>query len=254
MACWGTLGAAMPDTRIELSEAEFEDAASHVPTRWWATGERLLYHKAIENVSNWRAYSSPGFRKLTPAQQTLLYWIDFTGEVSNGGMAQFYQNKSDIIDETRAALHALDWPELAHRLDIAHFSHIAPSKNAKQWTAQKRRREELQRKELLKRWRAGIDTYDPLPIWLIDYWREHGRGPFSSEKAREGWRKRYRNHPPDASMLWVFAAQGGASIVDHTPDEEEFNKWFWSDETKAQSAHYVPRYIRAQRNELALIV
>jgi hypothetical protein len=92
-----------------------------------------------------------------------------------------------------------------------------------------------------------------LPIWLIDFWREHGRGPFNSEKERQAWRKHYRNRPSDPSMLWVFAAQQGDTIARRTPEEVAFNTWFYRDETKVQSQEYVSRFIRANKDQLVVI-
>lgn len=243
----------MTDTRRSLTEAEFEQAAEYVDPNSWATGDRLLYHKAMTDVPGWRTYRSPGFRRLTVAQQTLLYWADFVGEVANGGLSQLYMNKPDIIDDVRTAIHALNWPELREQHDAAHLAYIAPSKTAEQWRKQLKRANEQEEKALLKLWRAGIHEYEPLPIWLIDFWRERGRGPFDREKARQAWRKHYRNCPPDPSMLWAFAAQQGATITRKTPEEVAFNAWFYRDETKQQSREYVSRFIRANKNQLAVI-
>lgn len=243
----------MPDTRRRLSEEDFESAATHVAPSWWATGDQLLYGPEMERIPNWRTYGSPGFRMLTKAQQTLLYWGDLIGEVANGGLAQLYQNKQNIIDDVRTAAHALAWTELNQRLDQAHFAYIAPSKTAEQWRQQKRKADREAQKQLLKSWQAGINTYEPLPIWLIDYWSEHGWGHFNSAKALAGWRKKYRNQPPDASMLWVFAAQAGAKINPRMPEEVAFSAWFCRDETKTQSAEYVERFIRNHKRELVAI-
>jgi hypothetical protein len=244
----------MTDTRIRITEALFEEKVTYTDPRAWAMGDGFLYHQAMVDVPGWRTYRSSGFRRLTRAQQNLLYWNDFVGEVVNGGLAQLYMNKPDIIDDVRAAIHAFDWPELSEQLHAAHFAYIAPSKDAVQWTKQVRRQEKEKEKTLLKAWRAGINEYDPLPIWLIDFWREHGRGPFNSEKARQAWRRHYRNHPPDQDMLWVLAAQQGATITRQTPEERDFNKWFYRDETRAQSREYVPRFLRANKDQLAVIV
>lgn len=244
----------MPDTRVRITEAVFEERVTHCDPRSWATGEGFLYHREMQDIPGWRTYRSSGFRRLTRAQQVLLYWNDFVGEVVNGGLSQLYMNKPDLIDDMRGAIRALEWPGLREQLEVAHFAYIAPSKNAGQWTSQLRRAQREEEKRLLQRWRAGINEYEPLPIWLFDFWRAHGRGPFNSEKARQGWRKRYRNHPPESNMLWVFAAQNDATITRKTPEERAFNEWFYRDETKAQSREYVPRFLRANKDQLAVIV
>jgi hypothetical protein len=150
--------AEMSDTRRRLAEPEFEEATEYADPRAWATGDRFLYHKAMTDISDWRTYRSAGFRRLTRAQQTLLYWADFVGEVENGGLSQLYTNKPDIIDDVRAAIHALNWPELREQLDAAHFTYIAPSKNTEQWRKQLKKASEQKERELLKLWRAGIES------------------------------------------------------------------------------------------------
>jgi Domain of unknown function (DUF4375) len=239
----------MPDTRLRMSQSQFEVALAHVEPNHWATGERVLYHPAMTAVQGWNIFGSVGFRKLTNAQRVLLYWGDLIGQVSNGGIAQLHSNMPDVVARLPTALEALGWDELSIRFEVAQAAYIAPSATIADWRNRRALEDEFQRKRLLKAWRSGIETYDPLPIWLLRFWHNRLGGRFDRAKTLKAWRRHYRDKP-EPDMLWVFAAQVEMPTRPVSPWEAVFNSWFCSDQTKFQSYREITRFLRDHKDEL----
>jgi hypothetical protein len=236
----------MTDTRPVMTDAEFEQRAAYVDANWWMTGESLIHVSSVMNVDGWRVYGHPGHMSLTPAQRTLMMWSDIVGQVSNGGFIQLCDNFARDLDRAVAAIDALQWPELRERFrramaeqagDADSPRRVQPvplSEDPEKWAASRRR---------IIRHLAGRGKAPGQPITPEDL--------AFVESQYDEWRLELEYQ---IAALRGALPSGGERMFDFVPPPEEeadaFDAWFFTDETKADSARYVHDFILRHRDQL----
>jgi hypothetical protein len=236
----------MTDTRPAMTDAEFEQAARYVDDRWWMTGENLIHVESVTCIEGWDRYGHPGYLMLTPAQRTLMMWSDVVGQVQNGGFVQFCDNFASNLALGVATVDALRWPDLRERFRRAMVEQAGDADEP-------------------RRVQSVPPSGEP------EKWRE-SRTKVIRHIARQGKRWWQRTTPRDIAYVearyteWQLEREyisavlsgklrsGGESLFDFVapPSDEanDFDKWFYSDETKAASAIHVHDFIIRNRDQL----
>jgi hypothetical protein len=216
----------LSDTLPALSDEEFERRATHREPNWWAGGEQLIYVPEVMSLEGWRDYGGPDNMRLTQAQCDLMIWSDIVGQVANGGIAQFFDNYGQILEQVSETITRLGWPELLRNYQAAASQYIqvngkpvTPKKwreeAEKQWERNREEARRLQRKRGLEP-ATGIDLDRSVM-------RMQSMGLIKMPPAR------------------VF------------PAVDAFDDWFFSDETRRNSERYISDFIRRRRDELVNI-
>jgi hypothetical protein len=207
-----------------MSEDEFERLASAREPKWWATGEGLIYRREVMGLPGWRQYGSPDNLKLTEAQRVLMMWGDIVGQVQNGGLAQFFENYASSLERAHASVIQLGWTDLAERYAGAFTQYIhvdGRDATLKEWRDHKAKEHERYRRET----RAILK-------------RNTGK-EFEGDMALLDW------------YVMAFAVQGEIRIQGWDyPAVDEFNAWFFADDTMAASAIHIADFASAHRDEL----
>ena len=236
----------MTDTRPQMTEAEFEQAASLVERNWWMTGESLIHVSAVMSVDGWNLYGHPGHELLTPSQRVLMMWSDIVGQVANGGFTQYCDNYARYLAVGVAAVAALSWPDLESRFgramveqagSVATPHRLQPvplTEDPQKWAASRKRfiRHLAGRH---KKWWQPVTSAD---IAFV-------------EACHEEWQIELKYQ---TSVLSGEFPSGGERLFDFQapPDEEAcgFDDWFYTPEAKAASIEHVQNFIMRNRGEL----
>ncbi len=237
----------MTDTRPEMTDAAFEQAASHVDDDWWMTGETLIHVPAVMTVGGWDHYDHPGHLQLTPAQRTLMMWSDIVGQVSNGGFVQYCDNFAPHLALGVAAVDALQWPELRARFREA-MAEQAGSADAP------RRAEPVALTDDPEKWRASRKRLiRHLARRGKRWWQPTTKGDIALVEAR--YRAEWQLELEYQKAVFSGALRsGGERLFDFEPPPSEaadaFDDWFYAGATKAESVRYVRDFLLRCRDQL----
>lgn len=217
-----------------MSEPEFEEELARQTD--WGDIDWLLYVPEVMQIDDWEVYERGPFRRLTKAQQTLLYYSDVVGQTINGGIVQFFQNYGNVATKAEAALRRFRWPALEEK-----FS--ACVKIVRKMPGERQRRREAkfwsdasfpdQLREAQRRARKGVTingrTYDPDSLYfdVPDLASELSRMAFAAEE--EVWRVLRTSAPIQA-----------------------FDDWFYGEGAKGAKARFV-QFVRDNRSGLVRI-
>lgn len=241
----------MTDSRPIMTDAEFQQAAVYTHDRWWMTGEELIHVPAVMSIEGWSAYGHPGNLLLTSAQRTLMMWSDIVGQVSNGGFVQFCDNYAQDLALGVTAVDALEWPELRERF------HRAMTEQAGDAT-EPRRLQPIPLTDDPEKWRASRKR-------LIRYlarkhkrwWQRTTTHDLALVEARHDaeWQIELKYQMAVASGELQSGGERFFDFIDPPNVEAEaFDDWFYTDDTKAASAHYVRRFILKHSHQLYRVV
>lgn len=217
------------DTRPLLTQREFEAALKRVrPSHWLTSEEYLLHRREVMEVDGWSSYGSPGNLQLTLPQRHLMMWSDIVGQTSNGGIDQFFENYAKTLDFAVETVKALEWRDLQQRFDEAFAQYICdrdgqPTSVAR-WLSDRESEQEEKRQE------------------AQNYWQAKNGAPYEGDKDKLD------------ILVQVLAFQGVITLQGwEYPEIDVFNKWFYSNETRQASEHFVGAFIIAHKDELVRI-
>ncbi len=236
----------MTDTRPEMTQAQFAEAASYAYPGHWLTGEdHFLHVPEVMQVDGWNSYGHEGNDRLTEPQRVLMMWSDLVGQTANGGFTQFVDNYASSLKLAHQAIAKLGWPELFERFDLAFREQVGDPRNPKPrhepWgpdddSAAAARRERMIGRLALQNSR----------------WR-----PWARRRERE-LLERYSDVL--LSRLYNDSVERGEIVPDDEPSyafeegpteaADAFDDWFYRDETKAASRIFVGDHIRRHRDDL----
>jgi hypothetical protein len=214
----------MVETRPLMSVEDFERRASHREPDWWATGEQLIYHPDVMGLPRWRAYGSSDNLKLTEPQRCFMVWGDIVGQVSNGGLSQFFENYNSALEMVGSCVVKLGWFELADRYAacLKDYIHInGKDATLKQWREHRRKEHERYRREA----RAIVES--------------------NLGKKFTGDANRLDEY------VWYFCARGDIKVKGwNYATIAAFNPWFCSDAVKEESSASIAAFAHNHRDEL----
>ncbi|BBD99915.1 DUF4375 domain-containing protein [Sphingobium amiense] len=236
----------MIDTRPIMTDIEFNQASTETHANWWMTGETLIHVTSVMSIEGWNSYGHSGHMLLTPAQRTLMMWSDIVGQVQNGGFIQFCDNYADFLHLAVDAVRALQWPELNKRFCAAMAEQASDA-------AAPVRQQPVPLASDPKEWAASRTR-------VIRLLARRGKRWWQPTSARRMAVIEAFNNEWQLQMKYIMAvsngelAAGGERYFEfvHPPSVEakSFDNWFYTTETKADSARYVLSYIRQHRDEL----
>lgn len=233
----------MPDLRPRLSGQAFEELARRRREGWWLNGNGLIAAVAQLRADGVDVYAPDNAALLTHAQRVLSVWCDLVGQVQNGGVQQFCDNLPTALPFAARAIPELDWPALSQRFGQALAEHaeanrpVALTDEPEKWTASRQR---------LPRFLA--------PRHIGRSWLITRRDLDRVAAAYEDWELQ------DLYQRLVRAGKmpsGGEAVFkwQEPPSDaaEAFDDWFLDADTREVSGHFIPAYILANRDALALI-
>lgn len=234
----------MTETRPAMTRAQFEAAAAYVDSeRWWLTGEEHFVHvPGVMDVEGWNIYGHSGNNRLTDPQRVLMMWSDLVGQTSNGGFTQFVDNYENALELAYPLIAKLEWPDLFERFDRAFREQAGDPRNPQ-----------------VRRAEWGPDDWPANRARIVDHLARkasrfkpwvRAREAASLERLTDMILNTFYNQAVAAGELAPSPER--RPLVEEPPIEaaEAFDKWFYRDETKAASRHFVGGYILRQRDGL----
>lgn len=156
-----------------------------------------------------------------------MIWSDIVGQVANGGIAQFFDNFSSVLELAVESVTRIGWLELTRNYQAASNQYV--NVNGKSVSPKKWREE---RAKLWEKLREEARKWD----------RRHGLEPQTGADLDRSVMRRQA-----MGLIRSLPARAHPAV-------EAFNDWFFSDAARVGSELHVAGYILRNRDRLVRVI